>query len=320
MCCAVCRSTSAARQRPSWWGVPLLLAGAATACAGALVGLRAPSLQGVLAGLAGLHLGWLMAGVGALAVARAADLLPLATLAGGGTMLHLLNLAVFGSLACVAAEATLRGAGSQMLDRLGGLAARMPLAGAAMLVAAASLALLPPSAGFASGWMLLQSLFAATRLGGLALHLVLAVTSVALAASAALSVAAMVRLIGTAFLGRPRTPRAAAAEDARRPERALMIGLAAVAVLAGVFPGALVRLAAAAQQRLTHATLESQAGWGGAAGSAGRAGLRGGGGRFAARRCHRGADDRGAPASRRHAIGAGVGERVCSTAPLDAVR
>ena len=248
---------------PSWWGAPLLLTGSALAAAGAVYALRAPSLHAVLAGLAALHGGWLLAASGVIAVARAADLLPLATLASGGLLLHLLNLAVFGSLACIASDAAARGAGSQMLDRLGGLASGMPVAALGMLVAGWSLAFLPPSAGFASGWMLLQALFAATRLGGLALHLVLAVTAIALVGSAALAAIAMVRLGATAFLGRPRSPRAAATEDATRPARTLMLSLLGLALGAGLFPGLLVQLAGPAQRWLSRAQMEGQADWAG---------------------------------------------------------
>ena len=248
---------------PSWWGAPLLLTGSALAAAGALYALRAQSLHAVLAGLAALHGGWLLAATGVIAVGRAADLLPLATLAAGGLLLHVLNLAVFGSLACIAADAAARGAGSYLLDRLGGLASGMPVAALAVLVAGWSLAFLPPSAGFASGWMLLQALFAATRLGGLALHLVLAVTAIALAGSAALAAIAMVRLGATAFLGRPRTPRASATEEAARPARLVMLSLVGVVLAAGLLPGLLVQLAGPAQQWLTRAQMEGQADWAG---------------------------------------------------------
>ena len=248
---------------PAWWGAPALLLGAATACAGAILAIRAPSLSAVLAGLVVGQAGWIAAGAGLVAVARAADLLPLATLAGGGTMLHVLNLAAFGSLAAVACEAVARGAGSEQLDRLGGLAGPMTVTLAAMLLAGSGFALLPPGPGFAGAWMMLQSAFAATRLGGPGLHLAVALGTVGLAASSGLSLAAVVRLVGLAFLGRPRTPRAAAAEDARGAPRAVMLGLSGVCVLLGLFPGLAVRLAEPAQALLTRAQPVGQAGWAG---------------------------------------------------------
>ncbi len=147
-----------------------------------------------------------------------------------------LNHTVFASLAALSAEAAAAGAGSHTLDRLGGLAARMPVVALGMLVAGLSLALLPPAAGFASVWMLLQALFAVPRIGGLPLQLVVAATVAALGLSPGFGAVATVRLGGMAFLGRPRTPRAAAAEDAGRPERGTILGLAALCGLLGCSP------------------------------------------------------------------------------------
>ncbi len=248
---------------PGWWGVPALLAGSAAACAGAAFALRAASLPAVLAGLALGQAGWIMAGIGLVAVARSADLVPVATLAGGGTLLQMLALAVSCSLAAIATGAAARGAGSLALDRLGGLAARMPVTAAAMLVALASLALLPPGAGFAGAWMLLQAAFAATRIGSLALHFVVAVAVLGLAASTGLALAAVVRAGGLAMLGRPRTPRAAAADEVAVLDQAVMVALSALCLLLGLVPGLAVRLATPAQQWLTRALPVGQAGWAG---------------------------------------------------------
>jgi hypothetical protein len=48
---------------------------------------------------------------------------------------------------------------------------------------------------------------AATRIGGLAWLMVVALAAVAAASSSGLAALAMVRLMGTGFLGRPRLPR-----------------------------------------------------------------------------------------------------------------
>ena len=248
---------------PGWWGLPLLLVGAASAGFGVVAALRAPVFGGVLAGLSVQHGGWMLAGLGVAAVARSADVLPLATLALGGAMLHAVNHTVFASLAAVSAEAAVTGAGSQTLDRLGGLAARMPVVAAGMLVAGLSLALLPLGAGFASGWMVLQALFAAPRIGGLPMQLVVAVCVAALGLSAGFGAAAVIRMGGVAFLGRPRTPRAAAADDAGRARRGTILGLAGLCGLMGLFPGLVLRLTGDAQHWVTSAGLDGQGDWAG---------------------------------------------------------
>ncbi len=248
---------------PGWWSLPLLLAGAASAGLGVVAALRSPVFGGVLAGLAVQHGGWMLAGLGVAVAARSADVLPLATLAMGGAMLHALNHTLFASLATLSAEAAAIGAGSRTLDRLGGLAARMPVVAIGMLTGGLSLALLPPSAGFASGWMLLQALFAAPRVGGLPLQLVVAAVTGALGLSAGFGMVAAVRLGGVAFLGRPRTPRAAAAEDSRPARRGTILGLTVLCGVAGLLPGVALRLAGQAQHAVTAAGLDGQGGWSG---------------------------------------------------------
>jgi formate hydrogenlyase subunit 3/multisubunit Na+/H+ antiporter MnhD subunit len=246
---------------PGWWGLPLLLAGGASAVIGVVSAVRAAGFPGILAGFGVQHGGWMLAGLGVALVARSADLLPLATLALGGTLLHALNYTVFAALAGVAAQTAAIGSGSQTLDRLGGLAARMPIVAMGMLVAGFSLALLPPSAGFASGWMLLQGLFAAPRIGGLPLQLTVMVVVGGLALSAGLASIAMIRLVGVAFLGRPRSPRAAAADGATPAQRGAIIGLTVLCALLGFFPGLGLQVAGQAQRVVTASGLDGQGGW-----------------------------------------------------------
>ena len=246
---------------PVWWGAPLLIVGAATAIAGALAALRAPALGGVVAGLATQQAGWMLTGLGLAAAARGVDLLPLASLALGGTMLETISFAIIVSLAALAVQAAADGGGSQMLDAQGGLAHSMKVTAVAILIAGLSFALVPLSAGFAGAWMLVQALFAAPRIGGWPLELVFVLTAIALASSAGLGSAAMVRLGGMAFLGRPRTPRGAAAQDAPRLQRYAMLTLSAAAAILGIAPGLVLRLAAAVPRMLVQAGQDGQAGW-----------------------------------------------------------
>jgi len=88
-----------------------------------------------------------------------------------------------------------------------------------------------------------------------------AVVAALMAMAAALAAAAAVRLIGVAFLGRPRTPRAAAAEDATPAARWAMIGLAAIAGLLGLLPGPVLALADPALRALTGSDMADRAGW-----------------------------------------------------------
>jgi hypothetical protein len=68
--------------------------------------------------------------------------------------------------------------------------------------------------------------------------------------AAALAAAAMVRLFGLAFLGRPRVPRGAGAHEVSAFERWSMILPAGLTVLLGLFPGPVLRLGTPALQPL----------------------------------------------------------------------
>ena len=78
-------------------------------------------------------------------------------------MLHLVAHAAFKSLGFLAAGSVLAATGLRDLDRLGGLARRMPATTVLFGVAALGASGLPLGAGFVSEWLLLQSLIHAAR-------------------------------------------------------------------------------------------------------------------------------------------------------------
>lgn len=229
--------------QPMWWSVPLLVAGAAGAVLGALRANMENDIKAVLACSTIENIGLITIGLGLALAARAADMMPLAGLALGAALLHAMAHGLFKALLFLGAGATQHGAGTRRLDRLGGLIHRMPVTTAAMLVGAACLAALPPSSGFAGEWALLQAVIAGPRVGGLGMQVLICVVAAMMALALALAAAAAVRLIGVGYLGRPRTPRCAAADEAGPPMRWALLGLAAASLLVGLFPGAVLGLA-----------------------------------------------------------------------------
>ncbi len=238
------------RVTPVWWGVPVLLLGAACAIHGARRAAAADSLGQAAAGAAAAAQGVAAAGLGAALLARGADLPPLAALAVAGALLHLLAWALWGGLLTLCAGAMRTMAGGDALDRAGGLLRRMPITALALLTALLSMAAVPLSAGFAGFWMVLQGLFGAGRLGVPGLLLVAGVVS-ALGLVAALLAVAAVRLGGVALLGAPRTAAAAAAADPERAARAGLAALGGAALLAGLWPGPFLALVQPGARLLT---------------------------------------------------------------------
>jgi formate hydrogenlyase subunit 3/multisubunit Na+/H+ antiporter MnhD subunit len=228
--------------QPLWWGAPLLAGGALLALAGALRALRQAELSPLLGGVALAHLGLVAAGLGLSAALRAADLAPLAAVAAGAALLHLPAQALFLALLWLAAGEIAHGAGARHLDRLGGLVHVMPVLAWVSLAGAAAAALLPPFAGFAGGWLLLQALFSAWRAGPLAFQLLTAAAVALLGLAMASLASALLRFWGLCFLGRPRTPRTLGAAEVAPLPRALLLALLALSTLLGLLPGLPLRL------------------------------------------------------------------------------
>ena len=246
--------------QPLWWGVPLIAMGAASAVLGALRANTEDDIKAILAASTIENVGLIAIGVGMALIARGADLPTLAALALGGAMLHAVNHGVFKTLLFLGAGSAQHGAGSRALVRLGGLIHSMPVTTACVLAGGLGLAALPPGSGFASEWMILQSVMTGPRIGGLGLQILFAVTACLIAMSAALAAAAAVRLIGVAFLGRPRTPYGSAAEESGVPVKAALIGLAGLSLLLGLLPGAILRWISPALQSMVGSGMTERAG------------------------------------------------------------
>jgi hypothetical protein len=107
---------------------------------------------------------------------------------------------------------------------------------------------------------LFQAILAAPRIGGLGFQVAVCVAALLMAMAAALAASAAVRLIGVGFLGRPRSPRAAAAEEAGRATQAAMLGLAILSGVIGLVPGLVLQLAAPASRLLVGGGMGGRAG------------------------------------------------------------
>ena len=248
------------RAQPTWWGVPLLAFGAVSAVLGALRATMEPDMKSVLAWSTIGSMGLIVVGLGVALIARGADLIPLADLALAAALLQALAHGLFKSLLFLAAGAVQQAADTQILHRLGGLIRGMPLTTACVFAGTSGMATLPPGPGFAGMWLLFQSVLGGARIGGLALQIVFAIVAALVALAVTLAATAAVRLVGVAFLGRPRIPRSAAAEEGGWPAQASMTALAVLALFVGLFPGPILALAGPALPLLAGAHMSDRIG------------------------------------------------------------
>ncbi len=224
-----------------WWGAALLMAGAASVLIGALRAVLETDLKVVLACSTVEHVGLIAVGLGVALRAETAGDDALAAMALQGALLLAVAHGLFKPLLFLGAGAVKHATGTTSLDWLGGLMRGMPRTGLLILLGCAGMAALPLGPGFAPEFLLLHAVIGAAGSGGILGRIGFEALLAVLGLSAALAMAAAVRIIGIGFLGRPRSLRAAAAEE--DADKSVLIGmglLAACCVPVALAPGLLL--------------------------------------------------------------------------------
>jgi hydrogenase-4 component B len=198
-----------------WMGWSVLGFGAASAVVGALFSTSQRDLKRLLGYSSTENVGIAAMGFGVGILGLAWDAPAVAALGFAGGVLHVLNHAWFKCLLFYGAGAVYRAAHTVDLERLGGLARRMPLTTAGFAIGILAIAGLPPLNGFASEFLIYAALFAAARVA----HLdpgqapLLVAFAATLALVGAMSAFAGIRALGIGFLGTPRDPSLPPADD-----------------------------------------------------------------------------------------------------------
>jgi len=244
---------------PSWWaGVIVLAVGGITAVLGVLYALMEHDLKRLLAYHTVENIGIIFIGLG-LALAFGANQLPAAAaLALTAALFHVFNHSVFKSLLFFGSGAVLTATGERDMDHLGGLIHRMPKTAVAFLIGCIAISALPPLNGFVSEWLTFQAILLHPDLPQWGLKLAIPADGALLALSAALAAACFVKAFGITFLGRARTRVAADAREVDGYSTNAMFVFAALCLLAGIFPGAVIDLLAPVTQALTGAHMPKQ--------------------------------------------------------------
>src|SRR5207247_2039121 len=107
-------------------------------------------------------------------------------------------------------------------EQLGGLSSRMPRTAACLLVGAAAISALPPLNGFASEWLVFQTLMGGALVPHPEAAIGMAIAVAMLALTSGLAVACFVKAFGITFLA---LPRSAEAERAREVPASMQVGM-----------------------------------------------------------------------------------------------
>jgi hydrogenase-4 component B len=225
---------------PAWGGLVLLL-GVASGLLGVIQALGQHDLKRLLAWHSVENIGIILMGLGLALLGRSAGRPAWVALGLGGCLLHVWNHGLFKSLLFLGAGAVLRQTGTREIDRLGGLARRMPWTAAGFLVGAVAICGLPPLNGLVSELMIFLGLLQGAPAGP-ASSPATALAVPALALIGALALACFVKAYGAVFLGQPRTERAAEAREVPWSMRLPLLALAAGCVAIGLAPALVLPL------------------------------------------------------------------------------
>lgn len=166
----------------------LMFIGAATVVLAVMMAIVQHDLKRLLSYHAVSQVGYMVLGIGTG--------VPIG-IAGG--LFHMLNNAIYKSCLFLSAGAVEKRTGTTDLDKLGGLARKMPVTFGACIVTALAISGIPPLNGFVSKWMVYQGLVEAGKAGGSLWVIWLAAAML----GSALTLASFVKVLHATFLCKP---------------------------------------------------------------------------------------------------------------------
>jgi hydrogenase-4 component B len=225
---------------PAWWGGVVLGVGAISALLGVLYALMEHDLKRLLAYHSVENIGIILIGLGAGMIFQSYGLPTLAALGLIGGLYHTINHATFKGLLFLGAGSVLHATHTRNMEELGGLIKRMPVTALCFLIGSAAISALPPLNGFASEWIVFQSLLGGFNIPKPEVAMMMPIAVGMLALTSGLAVACFVKAFGITFLAIPRSKEAEHASEAPLSMRAGMVLLALACVALGLAPFVIV--------------------------------------------------------------------------------
>lgn len=212
---------------PVWWGGAVLAVGTISALLGVLYALMEHDLKRLLAYHSVENIGIILIGLGAGLVFRSYGLAELATLGFIGALFHTINHASFKGLLFLGAGSVLHATHTRNMEEMGGLIKRMPWTAVFFLLGSVAISALPPLNGFASEWVIFQSLLGGVNIPRPEIAAVMPLAVGILALTSGLAAACFVKAFGVTFLAIPRSDKA---EDAHESPISMWLGMLLLAL------------------------------------------------------------------------------------------
>ncbi|MFH1075191.1 MAG: proton-conducting transporter membrane subunit, partial [Candidatus Firestonebacteria bacterium] len=222
-----------------WWGNLVLVIAAVSCLGGVIYALMEHDIKKLLAYHSVENIGIIMLGVGGYMVFINMQFPLLAVFSLSAALFHVVNHAIFKTLLFLCAGTVLKSCGTKNMEKLGGLIKLMPVTAFCFLIGALAISAMPPLNGFASEWLILQSLLS----GALAasaevfgkMKIFFALLAGALALMGGLAAACFVKAFGVTFLGLPRSKKAGGGKDFGWSMKIPIIFLASLTLFFGIF-------------------------------------------------------------------------------------
>jgi hydrogenase-4 component B len=235
------RFTLFAGKPEAWMGWSVLIFGAASAIFGVLYTATQRDLKRLLGYSSTENVGIAAMAFGLGMLGWAWSNPALATLGFGAGLLHILNHALFKCALFYAAGAVYRATHTVDLERLGGLARRLPRTAVCCLIGGLAMCALPPFNGFVSEFLIYAGLLSGAAPTPEA-DVVLVCAAAVLAFVGAVGALSTTRVFGLAFLGVARDPTIHVTEDAPGSMAIPMAVHSVGIVVLGVYPDVALRL------------------------------------------------------------------------------
>jgi hydrogenase-4 component B len=236
------------------FGLVVLLIGSFSALVGILYATIQSEMKRLLAHSTIENMGIVAAGLGAAMVFLSSGHPVVAGIALIAALYHLGNHAIYKALLFMGTGAVEAGCGTRDLDKLGGIARRMPWTSALFLVGVLSIAALPPFNGFVSEWLTLQTILRSVLISSTATKAAFAVSGALLALTAGLAVTCFVKVYAMGFLGIARSDGAARAHESHLGMRVPLAFLALSCFALGVLPTYVIPVLDQTALPFTHAS------------------------------------------------------------------
>lgn len=221
---------------PVSWGAALLALGVVSGILGVAFAIGQHDLKRLLAYHSIENIGIIVMGLGLALIGRSQGRADWVALGLAGSLLHVWNHALFKSLLFFSAGSVLHAVYTREIDRMGGLARRMPYTSVGFLIGAVAICGLPPLNGFVSEFLLYLGLARTVGVEGGTTWVGAAFGIPALALIGALAVACFVKVFGAVFLGEPRTHVAEGAYESPPAMLVPLVVLSGICAFIGLLP------------------------------------------------------------------------------------